>query len=76
MGDIWQFSFRGMRYGFVNRILGPTPFYCFIACVHGSTNCTNGITISFKVLPIVQGSTNGTIGNTIGTNGTIGKDRL
>ena len=24
---------------------------------------------------IVQGSTNGTIGNTIGTNGTIGKDR-
>ena len=23
------------------------------ACVHGSTNCTNGIPISFKVLPMV-----------------------
>ena len=32
-----------------------------MACVHGSTNGTNGIPISFNVLP--------------GTNGTIGKDR-
>ena len=29
----------------------------------------------YKWYNIVQGSTNGTIGNTIGTNGTIGKDR-
>ena len=36
----------------------------FNACVHGSTNGTNGIPMSFKVQ-----STNGTIGNTIDTNG-------
>ena len=34
----------------------------YYACVQWYTN-------------IVQGSTNGTIGNTIGNNGTIGKDR-
>ena len=33
-----------------------------IACVQGSTNGTNGIPISFKVLPMVPLATNATIG--------------
>ena len=39
--------------------------------------------VKFSMVPLggsrthaIQGSTNGTIGNTIGTNGTIGNDRL
>ena len=59
-----------------------------VACVQGSTNGTNGIPISFKVLPMVplvlpmvplviplgtNGNTNGTIGPPNGTIGTNGK---
>ena len=59
-----------------------------MACVHGSTNVTNGKPISFKVLPMVQLvmvplalpmvplASNGTIGKPmvpLATNGTIGK---
>ena len=38
-------------------LIAPIPGHClpftFFACVHGSTNGTNGIPISFKVLPMV-----------------------
>ena len=44
-----QLSWAGLGCGFHNR---PTAL-TYVACVHDSTNGTNGLPISFNVLPMV-----------------------
>ena len=70
--------FVGQWYHWENKLRDVHYDQCVsqnMACVHGSTNGTNGIPISFKVLSMVP-SPNGTIGKPmvpLATKGTIGK---